>query len=47
MSDVSDFDVPRDKMDGVARATLGDIVVRESPRTVDEAVVYDLLEKVW
>jgi len=44
---VSDFDVPREKMDGVARATLGDIVVRESPRPVDEKVVYELLETVW
>ena len=44
---VSDFGVPREKMDGVARATLGDIVVRESPRPVDEKVVYELLETVW
>ncbi|QSE86793.1 MAG: maleylacetate reductase [Hyphomicrobiales bacterium] len=44
---VSDFGVGRDKMDGVARATLGDIVVRESPRPVDETVVYELLETVW
>ena len=44
---VSDFGVGRDKMDGVARATLGDIVVRESPRPVDETVVYGLLETVW
>lgn len=44
---VSDFGVGRDKMAGVARATLGDIVVRESPRPVDEAAVYELLETVW
>lgn len=44
---VSDFGVGRDAMTGVARATLGDIVVRESPRLVDEDVVYELLEKVW
>ncbi|WAM19239.1 iron-containing alcohol dehydrogenase [Rhodococcus sp. JS3073] len=44
---VSDFGVGREKMDGVARATLGDIVVRESPRLVDETVVYELLETVW
>lgn len=44
---VSDYGVGRDKMEGVARATLGDIVVRESPRPVDEKVVYELLEKVW
>ena len=44
---VSEFGVGRDKMDGVARATLGDIVVRESPRPVDETVVYGLLETVW
>ncbi|PXY33416.1 alcohol dehydrogenase [Prauserella coralliicola] len=44
---VSDFGVGREKMKGVARAALGDIVVRESPRTVDEAVIYELLEAVW
>lgn len=44
---VSDFGVGRDKMAGVAKAALGDIVVRESPRPVDESVVYDLLEKAW
>jgi len=44
---VSEFGVGRDKMAGVASATLGDIVVRESPRPVDEAIVYELLEKVW
>ncbi|QEC50667.1 iron-containing alcohol dehydrogenase [Baekduia soli] len=44
---VSDFGVPREKMDAVAKATLGDLVVREAPRKVDEQVVYELLEKVW
>jgi alcohol dehydrogenase len=44
---VSDFGIPREKMDGVATAALGDMVVRESPRTVDEKVVYELLEKGW
>jgi alcohol dehydrogenase len=44
---VSDFGVERDKMAAVAKATLQDIVVRESPRPVDEAVVHELLEKVW
>ncbi|MBB4137994.1 iron-containing alcohol dehydrogenase [Gordonia humi] len=44
---VSDFGVGRDKMAGVARAALGDIVVRESPRPVDESVIYELLETVW
>ncbi|WNE93942.1 iron-containing alcohol dehydrogenase [Streptomyces luomodiensis] len=44
---VSDFGVGRDKMKGVARAALGDIVVRESPRTVDEAAIHELLETVW
>ena len=44
---VSDFDIPREKMDVVATATLGDMVVREAPRTVDEKVVYELLEKGW
>jgi alcohol dehydrogenase class IV len=44
---VSDFGIPREKMDGVATAALGDIVVRESPRKVDEAVIYELLEKGW
>jgi alcohol dehydrogenase len=44
---VSDFGVPREKMAGVARAALGDIVVRESPRTVDEEAIHQLLETVW
>jgi alcohol dehydrogenase len=44
---VSDYGIPREKMDGVATAALGDMVVRESPRTVDEKVVYELLEKGW
>lgn len=44
---VSDFGVEREKMNAVATATLGDIVVRESPVPVDEQVVYELLEKVW
>ncbi|MBB3664433.1 alcohol dehydrogenase [Prauserella sediminis] len=44
---VSDFGVGRDKMQGVAHAALGDMVVRESPRTVDEAAIYSLLEAVW
>ena len=44
---VSDFGIGRDKMEGVAHAALGDIVVRESPVLVDEQVVYELLEKVW
>ncbi|MDF2898206.1 MAG: putative alcohol dehydrogenase [Rhodococcus erythropolis] len=44
---VSDFGVGREKMDGVARAALGDIVVRESPRLVDESVIFALLEQVW
>jgi alcohol dehydrogenase len=44
---VSDFGIPREKMEVVATATLGDMVVREAPRTVDEKVVYELLEKGW
>ncbi len=44
---VSDYGVPRDKMAGVASAALGDIVVRESPRKVDERAINDLLETVW
>lgn len=44
---VSEFGVGRDKMQGVAQAALGDMVVRESPRTVDEAAIYSLLEAVW
>jgi alcohol dehydrogenase class IV len=44
---VSDFGIPREKMDVVATATLGDMVVREAPREVDEKVVYELLEKGW
>ncbi len=44
---VSDYGVSRDKMPGVASAALGDIVVRESPREVDEYAIYQLLETVW
>lgn len=44
---VSDYGIPRDKMPGVASAALGDIVVRESPRPVDETVINELLETVW
>jgi alcohol dehydrogenase len=44
---VSDFGVSKDKMAAVAKATLQDIVVRESPRPVDETTVFELLEKVW
>ncbi|MFB9932014.1 iron-containing alcohol dehydrogenase [Amycolatopsis halotolerans] len=44
---VSEFGVGREKLNGVARAALGDIVVRESPRTVDETVIRELLETVW
>jgi alcohol dehydrogenase class IV len=44
---VSDFEIPREKMDSLAKSTLGDMVVREAPRTVDEGVVYELLEKAW
>ncbi|WP_406633670.1 iron-containing alcohol dehydrogenase [Amycolatopsis sp. WGS_07] len=44
---VSEFGVGREKLNGVARAALGDIVVRESPRTVDETVIRELLEAVW
>lgn len=44
---VSDYGVGRDKIAGVAAAALGDIVVRESPRPVDETVIKDLLETVW
>ncbi|HWF34072.1 MAG TPA: iron-containing alcohol dehydrogenase [Solirubrobacteraceae bacterium] len=44
---VSDYGIPADKMAGVASAALGDIVVRESPRKVDEKVIYELLETVW
>lgn len=44
---VSDYGVSRDKMAGVASAALGDIVVRASPRPVDENVIYELLETVW
>ena len=44
---VSAYGIPREKMDGVATASLADLVVRESPRKVDEAVIYELLEEVW
>ena len=44
---VSDYGIPREKMHVVAKAALGDMVVRESPRPVDEAVVYELLEQGW
>lgn len=44
---VSDYGIPREKMHVVAKAALGDLVVRESPRTVDEAAVYELLEQGW
>ena len=44
---VSDYGIPREKMEGVATASLADLVVRESPRKVDEAVIYELLEQVW
>ena len=44
---VSDFGIGRDKIAVVARASLGDIVVRESPRPVDEQVITELLETVW
>lgn len=44
---VSEFGIGRDKMKGVAQAALGDMVVRESPRTVHETVIYELLETVW
>jgi alcohol dehydrogenase class IV len=44
---VSDFGIGRDKMAGVATAALGDVVVRESPRPVDEDAIFALLEEVW
>lgn len=44
---VSDFDIPRDKIAVVAKTSMGDIVVRESPRPVDEATITELLKKVW
>lgn len=44
---ISEFDVGRDKLAVVAKAALGDIVVRESPRTVDESAIRDLLENAW
>jgi alcohol dehydrogenase class IV len=44
---VSNFGIPREKMAVVARAALGDIVVRESPRPVTEQVILELLEGVW
>jgi hypothetical protein len=34
-------------MQVVATAALSDMVVRESPRPVDETVVYELLEQGW
>jgi alcohol dehydrogenase class IV len=44
---VSDFNIPRNKMDAVVTAALGDIVIRESPRPVDRKVIKDLLELAW
>jgi alcohol dehydrogenase class IV len=44
---VSDYGISPDKMAGVVSASLGDVVVRESPRPVDEEVLYELLEAVW
>lgn len=44
---VSEFGIGQDKIDVVARAALGDIVVRESPRPVDEQVITELLRTVW
>jgi alcohol dehydrogenase class IV len=44
---ISDFDVPQDKIDDIATAVLGDIVIRESPRPVDRAVITDLLKAAW
>ena len=44
---VSDFGIPKEKIPGVAASSMGDIVVRESPRPVDEATITRLLETVW
>jgi alcohol dehydrogenase len=44
---VSDYGISPDKIAGVVSAALGDVVVRESPRAVDETVLYELLEAVW
>jgi len=44
---VTDFGIPREKLPGVARAALGDFVVKSSPREVDERAINELLEAVW
>ncbi len=45
---VSDYDIPREKIPTVAKSSMGDIVVRESPpRPVDEATITELLATVW
>jgi alcohol dehydrogenase class IV len=44
---VSEYGIAREKMDSIAQATLGDMVVRESPRPVDAAVICELLEQAW
>ncbi len=44
---VSEFGIARDKMAVVARATLGDVIVAQAPRRVDERAVMDLLEAAW
>ncbi|GAA4881924.1 iron-containing alcohol dehydrogenase [Pseudonocardia benzenivorans] len=44
---VSDYGIPREKIPVVAKTSMGDLVVRESPRPVDEATITRLLETVW
>ncbi|WP_280415013.1 iron-containing alcohol dehydrogenase [Nocardia carnea] len=44
---ISDFEVGPDKLAVVAKAAMGDIVVRESPRVVDENIVHELLKLAW
>jgi alcohol dehydrogenase class IV len=39
--------VPRDAFSAIAKATLGDIVVRESPMPVTEAAIVDILDMAW
>lgn len=42
-----DVGVGRDKFGPIAKATLGDIVARESPVTVTEEAIIDLLQAAW
>jgi alcohol dehydrogenase class IV len=44
---ISDFDIPREKIDALASSTLEDMVVREAPRPVNKQAVYKLLETAW